>query len=377
MANGIKAAKSIFSRMMENLDLNVEEDQCSPIVVHSETFSTIVFTLNALNGGISIITSDIVDNFKKYYAPAINDIAMIEYPLDRISIQVRNETDEYTAESWSIYAIFGGYDKLKITNEYEFIQHNFLTWRPQICYTSPGVKEQLSFVIYNEGPDESVTYPTTSSRKIFAKIYFRTHQPSVIGLEVADQDLTLYRVDCSYARIATLAEGLEIDDEVVAYDIYGGIDENTDDSIVINPQRFIVRPRSSSHTHFFFQNTLGGFDTITATGEVISSATGDILTSMVRRQETEVSNAYVKSWEVNTGYIVTAQEENLWHEFLRSTNRYILLEDGTYRKIIVEEYKAERATMEADSFTFKFHYAEAAEGSGFNKVESLPEFYIG
>lgn len=375
--SAIKQTKSIFSCNMADILADAGEDVSCPIVIHSDTSPYAVFRLYAIDSNIRLCISDIIRNYSKSYAPHIADIVKVVYPLDRVSIQIRNESDEFTAWSYSIYAIFGGYDKLKIANEYEFIQHNFLTWRPQICYTSPGVKEQLSFVIYNEGPDEEVTYPTTSSRKIFAKIYFRTHQSVVIGLEIADQDLTLYRVDCSYARIATLAEMMQIDDEVVAYDIYGGIDENTDDSIVINPQRFIVRPRSSSHTHFFFQNTLGGFDTITATGEVISSATGDILTSMVRRQETEVSNAYVKSWEVNTGYIVTAQEENLWHEFLRSTNRYILLEDGTYRKIIVEEYKAERATMEADSFTFKFHYAEAAEGSGFNKVESLPEFYIG
>lgn len=373
----IKQTKSIFSCNMADILADAGEDVSCPVVIHSDTSPHTVFRLYAIDSNIRLCISEIIRNYSKSYTPHITDVAKVVCPLDRVFIQIRNETDEFTVWSYSIFAIFGGYDKLKISNEYEFIQHNFLTWRPQICYTSPGVKEQLSFVICNEGPDELVTYPATSHRKIFAKVYFRTHQAVVFGLEVADKDLTLYRVDCSYDRIALIVGFLQIDDEVVAYDIYGGIDENTDDSVVINPQRFIVRPRSSSHTHFFFQNTLGGFDTITATGEVVSSAKGEVQTSMVRRKETEVHNAYVKSWEVNTGYIVTAQEENLWHEFLRSTNRYILLENGTYRKIIVEEYKAERATMEADSFTFKFHYAEAAEGSGFNKAESLPEFYIG
>ena len=373
----IKETKSIFSQNMADIIADAGEDVSCPIVIDSDESTTTVFRLYVIDGGVRLCTSDIVGNYRKDYQPHINTTGIVKSPFDKVSIQVRNEDDEYTAWKWDIYAIFGAYDSLKIDNEYEFIQHNFLTWRPQICYTSPGVKEQLSFVICNEGPDESVTYPTTSSRKIFAKVYFRTHQPEIIGLEIAEEDLTLYRVDCSYNRITAITEMLQIDDDVVAYDIYGGIDENVSDSITINPQRFIVRPRSSSHTHFFFQNTLGGFDTITATGEVVSSAKGDIQTSMVRRKETEVHNAYVKSWEVNTGYIVTAQEENLWHEFLRSTNRYILLDNGTYRKIIVEEYKAERATMEADSFTFKFHYAEAVAGSGFNKTENLPEFYIG
>lgn len=373
----IKQTKSIFSYNMADILADTGEDVSCPIVIRSDESPTTIFRLIAVDGRIRLCISDIVESYRKEYEPHIDNISLVSCPLDRISIQIRNESDEYTAYSYSIRTIFGGYDRLRVQDEYDFIGHNFLTWRPQICYTSPGVKEQLSFVIHNEGPDESVTYPTSSSRKIFVKIYFRTKGSVYQGLEVVSTDMTLYRVDCSYDRIATLAKQLQYDDDIVAYDIYGGIDVNTLDSFIIKPQRFVVRPRSSSHTHFFFQNTLGGFDTITATGEVVSSAKGDIQTSMVRRKETEVHNAYIKSWEVNTGYIVTAQEENLWHEFLRSTNRYILLDNGTYRKIVVEEYKAERATMKADSFTFKFHYAEAAEGSGFNKAESLPEFYIG
>lgn len=372
----IKQTKSIFSRNMTDIITAVDGDISCIISIGVNSSRTTNFRLYAVDEGVRLCASDIVDNYRKHYFPHISDSDMIQYALDKISIRVQKETGSTILSTYEIYTIFGGYDNLRISNEYEFIQHNFLTWRPQIAYTSPGVKEQLSFIIHNEGPDSDASYPTTSSRKIFARVYFRTINPIEIELNKANKDKTLYRVDCSYDRIASLIANAGYNEDVIAYDIYGGIDEKRSDSLVINPQRFIVRPRNCSDTHFFFQNTLGGFDTITATGVIVSSAKGDIQTSITRRQETEESNAYVKSWEINTGYIVTAQEENLWHEFLRSTNRYILLENGTYRKIIVEEYKAERATMEADSFTFKFHYAEAAEGSGFNKAESLPEFYI-
>ena len=256
---------------------------------------------------------------------------------------------------------------MKIADEYDFLSHNFLTWRPQIEYVVPGVKQQLSFVycVEDVGSDEN-------SRYLCMKIYFQTTSPISVRLHDLSYSMMRVQIDCSYNRIKELAKTL-CDDEVVAYDVYG---TNKAGEVVIKPQRFVVRQNSSSYTHFFFQNSLGGFDTITATGEVTSIADGDIITAKNRDIEREVSNSLAKSWEVNTGYITTKQEENLWHEFLRSTNRYILFDDGSYRQIIIEEYKAERVKMEIDSFTFKFHYAEAEKGGYAEKMDELPDFFI-
>ena len=372
----IEYTKSIFSLNMEDIVTNVGEDSSCLIVIHSSDTPTIAFRLNAIEGNIRLRTSDIVDNYRQHYEPHIDSESDIctEQVLYRVNIQIRNESDEYTAESFEIYTIFGGYDKGHIGDEHNFIKHNFLSWRPQSDIVVPGIKQELSFVIFNEGVDSSIEYPATS-RKLYAKIYFKTLPAVIKELAVASTDNTLYRLDCSYNRIASVIAD-EVDDEIVAYDIYGGTDANNVNCTFIKPQRFVVRQNSSSYTHFFFQNSLGGFDTITATGEVTSIADGDIITAKNRDIEREVSNSLVKSWEVNTGYITTKQEENLWHEFLRSTNRYILFDDGSYRQIIIEEYKAERVKMEIDSFTFKFHYAEAEKGGYAEKMDELPDFFI-
>lgn len=374
--DSIKYTKSIFSLNMEDIVTNVGEDRSCPIVIHSSDTPTIAFRLNAIDGNIQLRTSDIVDNYRQQYEPHMDSESDIctEQGLDRVSIQIRNESDEFTAESFAIYTIFGGYDKDCIGDEHDFIKHNFLSWRPQSDIVVPGIKQELSFVIYNEGADTSITYPATN-RKLYAKIYFKTLPAVIKELAVVSTDKTLFRLDCSYNRIVSIIAD-EVDDEIVAYDIYGGTDSNDIKCISIKPQRFIVRQNSSSYTHFFFQNSLGGFDTITATGEVATIADGDIITAKNRNTEREVSNSLVKSWEVNTGYITTKQEENLWHEFLRSTNRYILFDDGSYRQIIIEEYKAERVKMEIDSFTFKFHYAEAEKGGYAEKMDGLPDFFI-
>ena len=370
----IEYTKSIFSLNMEDIVADVGEEGLYPIVIHSEDSPTIAFKLFAIGGKLQLIASDIVESYKKPYEPYIgseNDIC-IEQKLDRVCLQIRNESDEFTDKSYVIYTIFGGYDKIKMTDEHDFVKHNFLTWRPQIDFVVPGIKQQLSFVIYNAGPNSSATNPITS-RKLFAKIYFRTLPPMVKELASVGSDLTVYRLDCSYNRIASVVEN-EVDDEIVAYDIYGGTDSDMVNCISIKPQRFVVRPHNSSHSHFFFQNTLGGFDTITAHGKSKCIADGEVTTALTKGVEIEVSSDYIRTWEVDTGYINTAQEENLWHEFLRSTNRYILFGDGSYRKIVVEEYKAERVGFEVGSFTFKFHYAEKEFGQYFDKQDNLEEY---
>lgn len=360
-------AKSLFSKNMEDISLNLNGEAKTPIVVHHKDSDTIAFTLFAVDDKVSIHTSDIVNNYATSYEPHIEDGGERYSAIDEISIQSRNETDEATVWSHRVPTIFGGYDKLKIADEYDFLSHNFLTWRPQIEYVVPGVKQQLSFVycVEDVGSDEN-------SRYLCMKIYFQTTSPISVRLHDLSYSMMRVQIDCSYNRIKELAKTL-CDDEVVAYDVYG---TNKAGEVVIKPQRFVVRQNSSSYTHFFFQNSLGGFDTITATGEVTTIADGEIVIAKNRNTEREVSNSLVKSWEVNTGYITTKQEENLWHEFLRSTNRYILFDDGSYRQIIIEEYKAERVKMEIDSFTFKFHYAEAEKGGYAEKMDELPDFFI-
>ena len=360
-------AKSLFSNNMEDISLNLNGETKTPIVVNHKGTNTIVFYLFAVDDKVSIHTSDIVNNYAEPYEPHINNDGVLYSTIEEISIQSRNETDEDTVWSHRIPTIFGGYDKNRIADEYDFLNHNFLTWRPQIDYVVPGVKQQLSFIICVEDVESDEMY-----RYLCVKIYFSTTSPISVQLHNLSYNMMRVQIDCSYNRIKELAKTL-CDDEVVAYDVYG---TNKAGEVVIKPQRFVVRQNSSSYTHFFFQNSLGGFDTITATGEVTTIADGEIVIAKNRNTEREVSNSLVKSWEVNTGYITTKQEENLWHEFLRSTNRYILFDDGSYRQIIIEEYKAERVKMEIDSFTFKFHYAEAEKGGYAEKMDELPDFFI-
>lgn len=366
--DAIVITKSIFSRNVSDIIVDVDSAISCPITISADGITT-SFILYPSNDKVCIHTSDILENFNTEYDPLLyTDFKVHSMTLKPVTISVGEPDNK---QEFLANTIFGGYDNLILANEHEFVKHNFLTNRPQVSYTYSGVKERLVFAIYNKGPEPNVSYPTSSKRNIYIRVYFKESPSIQIEWGTIETDITLNIIDCSLNTIANSIHNICTDD-IVAYDVYG--EEQDSDSVYIYPQRFIVRPNSNSLTHFLFQNTLGGFDSITASGTVVNYANGEIKTSKVRRQETETSNRFTKSYEVNTGYIVSSQEENLWHEFLRSTNRYIQLNNGSYRKIIIEEYKAEHTKMNADYFTFKFHYAEETYGEYFGKDSKLPQY---
>lgn len=367
--DSIKYTKSIFSLNMEDIVANVGENSSCIVVIHSSDTPTIAFRLNAIDGNIRLKTSDIVSNYARAYEPHIESIDSRSESMDEIQIELK--ANNVTLERRSIKALFGGYSALHIQDETDFFQHNFLTWRPQVDNVVPGIKQQLSFVICSPDVEGSNFTPLSTARKIYAKVYFRSLLPKEVKVGSFNEDNTIYRIDCSYNTIRGLVD--DVDDEITAYDIFGAEDEMLSSVIPIKTQRFVVKHQGDFSAHFFFQNSLGGFDTIMATGCLKEIGQGDLFTSFARGVETEVSNDYVRTWEVNTGYISTMQEESLWREFLQSTNRYVLFTDGSYRRIVVEEYKAERTKLELGSFTFTYHYAEKEKGYYFEK-QDLDEY---
>lgn len=365
--SAIQITKSIFSQNMSDISVTAKNGtKCSIEIIPRVSLPAVTFPISPWNDKIILCTSDIVNNYTREYDPRLDidyDIGSIK--LDKITIKV--SVNDVVSE-FIIDYISGGYNGLELKDEYEFLKHNFLTNRPQITYTSLGIKELLSLVIYKQGPDSTKDY-TKISRTLQAKVYLNDGTTHIVTLGTLGADGMMFILDCSLEKIASKISEQKVDN-IVAYDVYG---ENDGDNYT-NPQRFIVRPLNSSYSYFLFQNKLGGFDTITATGEVVSSAKSNIQTSIVRHIETEVNNNLTRSWEVNTGYIVSAQEENWWLEFLGSTNKYILFADGTYRKIIIEEYKAERTHQLGGSFTFKYHFAEPMVSRHFPKLAELDTY---
>ena len=359
--------KSVFSKNMRDIYISVGKVSNAMIKVSDVDGNAASFMLQPVNTFITLCTSEVINNFAQSYAPYIEDTGMQVESIRPITLEV--SVDDVTRKKISIPTIWGGLSE-RVSNEYEFLQHRFLTWRPQIGYVTKGVKQQLSLAIVDT--QVGVANVVRKMRSLYVRIYFRSIAPIEKHLGDCALDNSIYRIDCSYQRIYDLVKAhIPPGEEIVAYDICGIA--TSDSYSAVMPQRFIVLPYDSGNRYFFFQNTLGGFDTIIAFGSTKSISTSDVKTSIVRRRESEVANDFKESWETNTGYINSEVEKGLWQEFLRSTNRYILLPDGTARNIVLEESKAEHTQHKVGSFTFKYHYAEQDKGAYYEAQDTLTE----
>lgn len=359
--------KSIFSKNMRDIVVAVGKVPSATVEVSDTDGNAASFLLQPVNTFITLCTSEVIDSFAQPYPPRINTAETQVETIHPISLKI--SVDGVIHKSIYIPTIWGGVPD-GVKDEHYFLQHHFLTWRPQIGYVTKGIKQQLSLAIADT--QVGVSDVVRKYRSLYVKVYFRSATPIELPLEKCVYDNSIYRIDCSYQRILDLVRTkLSTNDDIVAYDVYGKADNSEYASMV--PQRFIVLPYNSAYEYFFFQNTMGGFDTIIAYGSTKSISSSEVSASVVRRQETELVNDFMERWETNTGYINSNVEKGLWQEFLRSTNRYILRPDGTARRIIVDDCKAEHTRHKVGSFTFEYHYAEQDKGAYYKHQETLTE----
>lgn len=281
-----------------------------------------------------------------------------------VSITVRDTGQEY---AWSKALVIGGVDE---SVDAEMVRlHQFFTARPQIDETVPGLPQLLTVSL--DGQIDGYSY---TEKQLMVRIHFRSHAP----IEVLHSTVRKYRgtgqlratyshsyTDVSYGTVRALADEEGIEDEIVAYDLWGVLSFEEDDgsetvySNVPYPQRFIVRRARAGWSYFMFLNGLDGVDTLIARGQARDMVEGETVTSVNRDVEAEVVNDARRYREVNTGYIRSREYRDLWFEFFRSPLRAVADLEGNIRDIVVDEYTAEyNDTGEVISFTFKYHLSE-------------------
>ena len=178
----------------------------------AESFS---FFLAPTDGKITIRTSEIARRLLTRHETTVEVI--VPNPIYEWGMESRNlPTLKLTAHNasgdaeWSTRVTAGGYGEKEIGDETEFLTHNFLTWRPQISITYPGLKEQLTFI----DPTEGVF------RAMRLRMYFGKELPTDETI-VRSSGIGLRRIDVSPAAVSALAVYRGIDDVLTAYDLYG------------------------------------------------------------------------------------------------------------------------------------------------------------
>ena len=281
------------------------------------------------------------------------------------------------APSTSGYVIPGNTNDLGIINIVWFAK-NFLTWQPQIIETTRTQPQWLAFVPvppFDRYEIQSTLY--TRDGRTFTQSFFKFPSGPNFQQFRADftylwkshciaHDLDPYCYDVFGCGYKYLTSNPEVTPDTVPA-------ETTESEIPNRPyaQRYVLRPERYNDVCFGFENTLGAFDTLMLEGKQTYQPEGDILTFKTLSTEKELINDYTSIWEASTGRLETERSANQFQDFMKSTNRYVLMQ-GIWRRIIVSDYKVKHSRGESNSYTFKYHLADKNEGRYFNR-EKLPE----
>lgn len=271
-------------------------------------------------------------------------------------------TDTRTTVRYRFQVVAGGVKNHHIVG-LDWWAKNFLTWQPQAVSMPVWQPQWLSLVKLNRNPQ----ILRISSRLYTAEGIERTQDVLTISEE------GISRIDVSFKHLwGHICASEEL--TPIAYDIYGlGLNSASDPDtagVKNHPfvQRYVLRPDSVRDRCFLFQNSLGGFDTIIASGLSTLLPEGEIDTFVNQGQEVELNNDFTSVWQQNTGYINSSKIARQWQEFLHSSNRY-LYADGGWKRIIVTEYEVKHKEGALNNYTFKYHLAEKDEGNYYDRTE--------
>lgn len=262
------------------------------------------------------------------------------------TVAIRATVNEDSITTSTMVCFRGGSDEL--SPAYPYTTH-WLTWKPQITDTWAWAKEQLSCII---GPSTPVT--------VSAKVYFAYHTPVTVTIATfaSQSGASIGTVDCSPSVIEGLAN--VSNDALVAYDVYAGN---------VKRHRFILKPTRLRGREFLFRNSLGVWDTVYASGDVSRETEMGLSTVTINGEEVEFANAAVERFKVQTGSLRERRMMDQWQDFFRTTERYVLLQDDTPRRIVVDSIEPEMTEHTLSSATITYHYAKAFTGRYFNDTE--------
>lgn len=231
--------------------------------------------------------------------------------------------------------IRAGVDSLAETPD-NFLQHNFLTWQPNVkpvTYYSP----------------EFLTYYAIDATVIKCKAHLDSSDKDLILAHIAVGEC--WTVPVQYAIIAGKTNALPL-----YYDIWA---ENSAGERLTYIQRYYADDiRSENEEWILFENSLGGIDTFRAygVGQTTSEHTHNIAEIEEVAEEYRVDTT--RKFKKNTGHL--DRKERLWLlDFFPSLNKYIYTASHI-RRIVVTESDVNYLVRELPSnYNFTFKYADA------------------
>lgn len=298
-------------------------------------------------GNIVIDVKEIVESRLKY-----NILGTPFYEQTEIAKQFTTTINDETV---SFKAIRCGVQDLADT-PINWLTGNFLTWQPQ-----------SKAVVYNS--PEWLTYYATQACTIKLKAYFpgETEQNVTLGSCQAGK---AFSINLQYAHVAGL---LDIVNNIYPthYDVWAETATGTRLSFV---QRYYFSKVASEQEQWIpFENSLGGLDTLRASGETDLEADSEHKLAIVDDEVTEYKIDTKRIYTKNTGHL-TDYERRWLQDFPTARNKYIH-HRGALRRIAVVESSFNYATADLPT-SYSFKYRFVSQSSLLNLIrneEALPD----
>lgn len=306
-------------------------------------------------GLVTINLKEIIKGQNIKYSPLESDMSSQELPIDNIRIVLIDEQGATLVKAYDI--ILGGTDTYGSFTSWS--RENWLTWQPQIVKMPLWQPQYLTMVKLNDSHDCN----------IYSRLYTRNGIELVKSITSFVGD-SIATVDVCFKNIWA-SECIDQSLTALCYDVYGEWDDGAG---VANPfiQRYTIRNESAYDRCFMYQNSLGGFDTVMATGTETVKADGDVRTFISADAEHELINSHSTTIEQDTGYIDNERKARQWKEFLASNNRAVY-RNGQFVKIVVPEYDLKHKQGELTSYSFDYRLSTKDETTSY-KRDQLPKF---
>lgn len=305
-------------------------------------------TMSLASGGSTLLThtySPTADN--------IVDINLRDIITSLLSCQLSNTSSPYQqtmicrpftatisdgtdTETVSFKALRAGVDNLSDTVG-NFLQHNFLTWQPNVkpvTYYTP----------------EFLTYYAQQQVVVKCLAHIADGNETTVTLATISAD-TCVTIPVQYAIIAGLTNALP-----QWYDVW--VETGGGTRLTYKQRYYAQDMRSEQEQWILFENSLGGIDTFRAYGDSDNTAEHTHNVAEIEEVSQEYRVDTERKYKKSTGRL--DRNERLWLlDFFPSTRKYIYIGQSLRQIVVVESDVNYKASELPSSYTFTYRYADA------------------
>lgn len=239
----------------------------------------------------------------------------------------------------------------------------FLTWQPQVKLIDPEQTEKLYFFVRN--------IVLMASLKVRATVYYLdgTSQTVLVDIVNNPEDKTVYEIICTLNTLQFdgFDQGL-----IEKYDIW--VDNHADERIS-EVRTFILDYGPYEYKRYlFFENSLGGWDTVRATGiqedgiELSRTEVSRVLGSQFTPAQHHQVTAQVletKTYKLNSGW--KTKEEISWLRDLLLSKKVYQIVGGLLVPIVLTTTKVLQRVDQQDLYSLSIEFSRAYRNAFYTK----------